>query len=81
MYCEKYHKDVMRFKKKEKLTPQYIGLFEILDRICAIAYRLALLPLSRIHNVFYESILEIYAQPNPCAKSVICVNLARYDFY
>ncbi|CAN1154462.1 Transposon Ty3-I Gag-Pol polyprotein [Linum perenne] len=54
-------KGVMRFGRKGKLSPRYIGPYEILERIGPLAYRLALPPsLSRIHNVFHVSMLRAY---------------------
>ena len=54
-------KGVMRFGKKKKLTPRYIGPFEILERVGMIAYMLALPPnLSQVHPVFYISMLRKY---------------------
>ncbi|KAL5559638.1 hypothetical protein UlMin_035849 [Ulmus minor] len=54
-------KGVMRFGKKGKLSPRYIGPFEILERIGKVAYRLALPPeLSSVHNVFHVSMLRRY---------------------
>ena len=52
---------VRRFGKKGKLSPRFIGLFEILERIGQVAYRLALPPaLSAVHNVFHVSALRRY---------------------
>ena len=49
-------KGVMRFGKKGKLSQQFIGLYEILDRIGEVSSRLALPPfLVRVHNVFHIS--------------------------
>lgn len=54
-------KGVMRFGKKGKLSPRYIGPFEILERIGERAYRLALPPdLDKVHNVFHVSMLRKY---------------------
>ncbi|XP_070025720.1 uncharacterized protein [Nicotiana sylvestris] len=54
-------KGVMRFRKKGKLSPRYIGPFEILKRIGEVAYKLALLPsLSAVHPVFHVSMLRKY---------------------
>lgn len=52
---------IMRFRKKGKLAPRYIGPFEILQSLGERSYMLALLPqLSRIHNVFHVSMLRKY---------------------
>ena len=54
-------KGVMRFGKKGKLSPRYIGPFEILEKVGLVAYRLALPPeLSSIHPVFHVSMLRKY---------------------
>ena len=51
----------MRFGKKEKLSPRYIGPFEILGLKGEVAYKLALPPeLSQVHPVFHVSILRKY---------------------
>ena len=52
-------KGVMRFGKKGKLSPRFVGPFEVLERVGKVAYRIALPPaLSAIHNVFHESMLR-----------------------
>ncbi|GJV04613.1 reverse transcriptase domain-containing protein [Tanacetum coccineum] len=49
-------KGVIRFGKKRKLAPGYVGPFEILERIGPVAYRLRLLEeLSRVHDTFHVS--------------------------
>ncbi|KAH9665582.1 Endonuclease [Citrus sinensis] len=54
-------KRVFWFGKKGKLSPRFIGPFEILERIGLVAYRIALPPsLSRLHNVFHVSVLRKY---------------------
>ena len=54
-------KGVMRFGKKEKLAPRYIGPFEILKRIGMVSYQLALPPnMSQMHPVFHVSMLRKY---------------------
>ncbi|XP_073129180.1 uncharacterized protein [Henckelia pumila] len=51
----------MRFGRRCKLNPRYIGPFEILERIGTLAYRLALPPsLAAVHNVFHVSMLQRY---------------------
>ena len=52
-------KTVMRFGTKGKLSPRYVGPFDILETISPLADRIALPPsLERIHNVFYVSTLR-----------------------
>ena len=54
-------KGLMHFGHNGKLLPRFIGPFEILDRIGAVAYRLALPPrLTNVHNVFHISMLLKY---------------------
>jgi len=58
-------KGVMRFGRKGKLSPKFIGPYEILDRVGSVAYRLALpTELERVHNVFHVSQLKKYI-PDP----------------
>ena len=54
-------KGVMGFGKKGKLSPCYIGPFEIQDRVGVVADHLALPPkLSMTHLVFHVSMLQKY---------------------
>nr|CAD1836424.1 unnamed protein product [Ananas comosus var. bracteatus] len=52
---------IRRFRIREKLSPRFIGPYEILERVGSVAYCLALPPnLSDVHNVFYVSVLWKY---------------------
>ncbi|CAJ2661736.1 unnamed protein product [Trifolium pratense] len=52
---------VGRALKAKKLTPKFIGPYQITERIGKVAYRIALPPvLSRIHDVFHVSQLRKY---------------------
>ena len=56
---------VVRFRKRGKLSPRFIGPFEILERVDTVAYRLALPPsLSGVYEVFHVSMLRKYT-PDP----------------
>ena len=51
----------MRFRKKGKLSPKFIGPYEVIEKMGLVAYRLALpLELENIHNVFHVSMLGRY---------------------
>ena len=52
---------MLRFGKKGKLSPRYMGPYEIVERIGEVVYRLRLPPeLARIHDGFNVSILRKY---------------------
>ena len=56
---------MVRFDKRGKLSPRFIGPFEILERVGTVAYRLALPPSkSGVHKVFHVSMLRRYT-PDP----------------
>ena len=52
---------ILQFSKKGKLSPRFIGPYEILERIGLVSYRLALPPeLAKLHDVFHVSMLRRY---------------------
>ncbi|WMV18235.1 hypothetical protein MTR67_011620 [Solanum verrucosum] len=52
-------KGVMRFGKKGKLNPRYVGPYRILKRIGKVAYELELpTDLAAVHPVFHISLLK-----------------------
>ena len=58
-------KGVLRFRRKGKLSPRFIGPYEIVSKVGPVAYRLKLpQELSRIHDTFHVSMLRKYI-PDP----------------
>ena len=56
---------VVRFGKRGKLSPRFMGSFKILERLGTVAYQLALPPsMSCVHEVFHVSMLRKYT-PDP----------------
>ncbi|KAK8946881.1 hypothetical protein KSP39_PZI007254 [Platanthera zijinensis] len=52
-------KGVSRIRRLKKLSPRYLGPFEVVERIGEAAYRLALSQeLSGLHDVFHVSVLQ-----------------------
>ena len=57
---------VVRFGKRGKLSPRFIGPFEVLERVDTVAYRLALPPnMTGVHEVF----------TSPCSGSILQIQL------
>ncbi|GJW18719.1 putative reverse transcriptase domain-containing protein [Tanacetum coccineum] len=49
-------KGVVRFGKRGKLNPRYVGPFKVIERVKTVAYKLELpQQLSRVHNTFHVS--------------------------
>ena len=58
-------KGVVRFGKRGKLSPRFIGPFKILEKVGTVAYRLVLPPsMIGVHEVFHVSMLLKYT-PDP----------------
>ncbi|KAA3483481.1 DNA/RNA polymerases superfamily protein [Gossypium australe] len=54
-------KKVLRFGRKGKLSPRFIGPYRVLKRVGPVAYQLELPPeLGQIHDVFHVSMLRRY---------------------
>nr|GEZ87393.1 hypothetical protein [Tanacetum cinerariifolium] len=61
-------KGVVRFGKREKLNPRYVGPFNVLERVGDVAYKLDLPEeLSKVHNTFHVSNLKKCHADEPLA--------------
>nr|GFA85627.1 putative reverse transcriptase domain-containing protein [Tanacetum cinerariifolium] len=61
-------KGVIRFDKRGKLNPRYIGPFKIITKVGTVAYRLELQKqLSRVHSTFHVSKLKKCMDDEPLA--------------
>nr|GEZ00464.1 reverse transcriptase domain-containing protein [Tanacetum cinerariifolium] len=59
-------KGVVRFRKRGKLNPRYVGPFKVLDKVETVPYKLELpQEASRVHNTFYVSNLKKYHADEP----------------
>nr|GFC96697.1 putative reverse transcriptase domain-containing protein [Tanacetum cinerariifolium] len=68
-------KGVVRFGKRGKLNPRYVGPFKVLERVGDVAYKLDLPEeLSKVHNTFYVSNLKKCHADEPLAEPVEIVD-------
>lgn len=58
-----YKHTTVAFRGSLKLAPRFFGPFQILGKVGAVAYKLALLPKSQIHNAFHVSLLHKHLGP------------------
>jgi hypothetical protein len=57
----KPHKNSIEFRKGDKLSPRFVGPFEVVENKGLMAYRLAFLDSLRcMHDVFHVSVLRHY---------------------
>ncbi|GJR72277.1 hypothetical protein Tco_0084642 [Tanacetum coccineum] len=64
-------KGVVRFGKRGKLNPRYVGPFKVLKKVGAVAYKLELpQELSRVHNTFHVSNLKKCYSDDPLVVPV-----------
>ena len=73
---------ILRFGNKGKLSPRFIGPYDILERIGRVAYRLALPPeVAKLHNVFHVSMLQKYRSDESHILPVQDVQVQSYFTY
>ncbi|GKE88025.1 hypothetical protein Tco_1565500 [Tanacetum coccineum] len=61
-------KGVVRFGKRGKLNPRYVGPFKVSEKVGSVAYKLELPEeLSRVHNMFHVSNLKKCYADEPLA--------------
>ncbi|GJS89104.1 putative reverse transcriptase domain-containing protein [Tanacetum coccineum] len=63
-----WDRGVVRFGKRGKLNPRYVGPFKVLEKLGEVAYKLELPEeLSRVHNTFHVSNLKKFHADEPLA--------------
>ena len=73
---------VMRFGKNGKLSPRFIGPYEVIEKVGPVAYRLALpRELEKIHNVYHMSMLRRYRSDPSHVVSTETIELRPYLTY
>ncbi|KAF5481438.1 hypothetical protein F2P56_002088 [Juglans regia] len=70
-------KGVIRFEKKGKMSPRYVGPFEFLERVGVVAYHLDLpVEMQGVHNVFHvSSSKKSFGERQPVVMDVSSIRL------
>ncbi|GJT08168.1 putative reverse transcriptase domain-containing protein [Tanacetum coccineum] len=75
-------KGVVRFGKRGKLNPRYVGPFKVLEKVGEVAYKLELPEeLSRVHNTFHVSNLKKCHADEPLAVPLDGLHLDGPSFH
>ena len=64
-----YRQRTLAYKGKWKLSPRYFGLFQVLQKVGTVSYKLDLPPEAKLHLVFPCVMLEIEAWPTGASYS------------
>jgi hypothetical protein len=67
-------------KSAGKLAPRFYGPFRVEERICSLAYRLALPPRARIHNVFHIVFLKPTIREPPAEMVHVIFRFNKDEF-
>ena len=69
-------KKVMSFERNGKLSPRFIGPYEVIEKVGLVAYKLALPPeLEKIHYIFHVSMLRRYRSDHSHVISLEIIEL------
>ncbi|GJU52175.1 putative reverse transcriptase domain-containing protein [Tanacetum coccineum] len=73
-------KGVVRFGKRGKLNPRYVGPFKVIGKVGEVAYKLELLEeLSRVHSTFHEPVEIVDRQVKWLKRSRIPLIKVRWN--
>nr|GEU66936.1 reverse transcriptase domain-containing protein [Tanacetum cinerariifolium] len=73
-------KGVIRFGKREKLNPRYVGPLNVLEKVGSVAYKLELpQELSQAHNTFHEPVEIMDQEVKQLTQSCISIVKVRWN--
>ncbi|GJU28760.1 putative reverse transcriptase domain-containing protein [Tanacetum coccineum] len=73
-------KGVVRFGKRGRLKPRYVGPFKVIEKVRTVAYKLELpQELSRVHNTFHEPVEIVDREVKRLKRSQIPLVKVRWN--